>query len=167
MWRRLLIVLLMIGCGDSGPQLNTTEPMTAGDVAPSEGGVGGTGLDGGVSMPSGRCKDDEVLYVPQAPMRDTDRPAWRADAALSFGLGGDGIVVTWPEAIDNVAVTAYSIFLSGSLVARVRKAITGAGTEAQGAAKLFGGGDRKRCGGTGQTAWWVSIRSWTVRHELA
>jgi len=48
---------------------------------------------------------------------DTTVPTWTSGAALTISSSESGIVtIIWPDAVDNVAVTAYKIYKDGQLV---------------------------------------------------
>ncbi|HYE67663.1 MAG TPA: fibronectin type III domain-containing protein [Anaerovoracaceae bacterium] len=48
---------------------------------------------------------------------DTTAPTWPSGAALTVSASESGIVtIIWPDAVDNVAVTAYKIYKDGVLI---------------------------------------------------
>lgn len=56
---------------------------------------------------------------------DTKAPTWPSDASLTVSQSSSGIVtLVWPEADDNVAVTAYKIYQDGKLIKTVDKDTT-------------------------------------------
>lgn len=48
---------------------------------------------------------------------DTTAPTWPSGAALTISASESGVVtIIWPDAVDNVAVTAYKIYKDGLLI---------------------------------------------------
>lgn len=48
---------------------------------------------------------------------DTTAPTWPSGAALTISASESGIVtIIWPDAVDNVGVTAYKIYKNGQLI---------------------------------------------------
>ncbi|MCA9606857.1 MAG: AgmX/PglI C-terminal domain-containing protein [Myxococcales bacterium] len=93
----LLALVLVTGCGEEAP----TDPVSIEDVRTAE-------------------------APPPAPEPvDMEGPAWPEDAALRAEAPGRldaierAVTLTWPEATDDVAVTAYSVRLDGLETARV------------------------------------------------
>ncbi|OPX91117.1 MAG: Chitinase A1 precursor [Pelotomaculum sp. PtaB.Bin013] len=56
---------------------------------------------------------------------DTTPPTWLQSSVLSVSnLSGTGLTLTWPQATDNVGVTAYRIYENGSLLTTLNGATT-------------------------------------------
>jgi fibronectin type 3 domain-containing protein len=63
---------------------------------------------------------DGSLQVYYAASNDTSGPTWSADAELSYATPGYfSVDLIWPDAVDDVGVTAYEVFADGSRVATV------------------------------------------------
>ncbi|HML36422.1 MAG TPA: fibronectin type III domain-containing protein [Bacillota bacterium] len=61
-----------------------------------------------------------VKVTTLAEDEDTKAPTWPRDASLTVSQSSSGIVtIVWPEADDNVGVTAYKIYQDGNLIKTV------------------------------------------------